>query len=230
MMLLSILTTDALVLKHSLSAFTILTQIPLVLGQYQLYGISRPKQNVQCVDNIFKAIFKVKNHWGLYDNFTNVFIPEGVQSTLGPLIARFMGPTWGPSGADRTQVGPMLAPWTFLSGSALVQGTNRYLKQCWPCSIMLYDITRSQWVTLNTLRLRQNGCHLADDIFKCIFLNENVWISIKISLNFVPEGRINNILALVQIMAWRRQGDKPLSEPLMVSLLMQICVTLASMG
>ena len=32
------------------------------------------------------------------------------------LMARFMGPTWGPSGADRTQVGPMLAPWTLLSG------------------------------------------------------------------------------------------------------------------
>ena len=32
------------------------------------------------------------------------------------LIARFMGPTWGPSGADRTQVGAMLAPWTLLSG------------------------------------------------------------------------------------------------------------------
>ena len=32
------------------------------------------------------------------------------------LIERFMGPTWGPSGADRTQVGPMLAPWTLLSG------------------------------------------------------------------------------------------------------------------
>ena len=32
------------------------------------------------------------------------------------LIARFMGPAWGPSGADRTQVGPMLAPWTLLSG------------------------------------------------------------------------------------------------------------------
>ena len=31
------------------------------------------------------------------------------------LIGRFMGPTWGPSGADRTQVGPMLAPWTMLS-------------------------------------------------------------------------------------------------------------------
>ena len=36
--------------------------------------------------------------------------------TTNTLIARFMGPTWGPSGADRTQVGPMLAPWTLLSG------------------------------------------------------------------------------------------------------------------
>ena len=38
-------------------------------------------------------------------------------STQSPtLIARFMGPTWGPSGADRTHVGPMLVPWTLLSG------------------------------------------------------------------------------------------------------------------
>ena len=32
------------------------------------------------------------------------------------LIARFMGPTWGPSGAARTQLGPMLAPWTCYLG------------------------------------------------------------------------------------------------------------------
>ena len=50
----------------------------------------------------------------------------------------------------------------------------------------------------------------ADDIFKQIFFNENVCISIKISLKFVPKGSINNIAALVQIMAWRRPGDKPL--------------------
>ena len=31
-------------------------------------------------------------------------------------IASFMGPTWGPSGACRTQVGPMLTTWTLLSG------------------------------------------------------------------------------------------------------------------
>ena len=35
------------------------------------------------------------------------------------LIARFVGPMWGPSEADRTQVGPMLAPWTLLSGMPL---------------------------------------------------------------------------------------------------------------
>ena len=78
---------------------------------------------------------------------------------------------------------------------------------------------------VNTLRLRQNGCHFADNIFKCIFLTENVWISINISLKFVPKVQINNIPALVQIMAWRRPGDKPLSEPMMLSLLTHICVT-----
>ena len=78
---------------------------------------------------------------------------------------------------------------------------------------------------VNTLRPRQNGCHFADDIFKCIFLNENVRISIKISLKFVPKDPINNIPALVQIMTWRRPGDKPLSEPTMASLLTHICVS-----
>ena len=38
--------------------------------------------------------------------------------------------------------------------------------------------------------------------FKSIFLNKNVRISLKISLKFVPNIRINNIPALVQIMAW----------------------------
>ena len=78
---------------------------------------------------------------------------------------------------------------------------------------------------VNTLRPRQNGRRFTDDTFKRIFLNENVRISIKISLMFVPKGPINNIPALVQIMAWRRPGDKPLSESMMVNLLTHICVT-----
>ena len=79
--------------------------------------------------------------------------------------------------------------------------------------------------TLNILRPRQNGRRFADDTFKRIFVNGNVRISIKISLQFVPKGPINNNPALVQIMAWRRSADKPLSEPVMVSLLTHICVT-----
>ena len=84
------------------------------------------------------------------------------------------------------------------------------------------------WISMfifNTLRPRQNGRHFADDTFKCIFVNENVRILIEISLKFVPKGPINNIPSLVQIMAWRRPGDKPLSEPMMISLLAHICVT-----
>ena len=78
---------------------------------------------------------------------------------------------------------------------------------------------------VNTLRPRQHGHHFPDYMLKCIFLNENVWISIKFSLSIIPDGPINNIPALVQIMAWRRLGDKPLSEPMMVLLLTHICVT-----
>ena len=66
----------------------------------------------------------------------------------------------------------------------------------------------------NTLRPRQNARHLPDDIFKCTFLNENVWISLKILLEFVPKVPINNIPALVLI-----------SEPMVVSLPTHICVT-----
>ena len=85
------------------------------------------------------------------------------------------------------------------------------------------SFVQGAWV--DSLRPRQNGRHIADDIFKCIFLNENVWILIKISLKFVPKGPINNIPALVQIMAWRRPGDKPLSESMMANLPTHICVT-----
>ena len=80
-------------------------------------------------------------------------------------------------------------------------------------------------IFFNTLRPRQNGSHFRDDIFKYIFLNENARISIKISPKFAPQGPINNIPTLVQIMACRRLGDKPFSEPMMASLMTHICVT-----
>ena len=53
---------------------------------------------------------------------------------------------------------------------------------------------------------------LADDNFKCIFLNENDRIPIRISLKFVPRSPIDKKPALGQVMAWRRTGAKPLPE------------------
>ena len=91
---------------------------------------------------------------------------------------------------------------------------------------VIIDHLNLWWLSLGTficvtlphiLKPRQNCRHFADDIFKSFFLNENVWISLKISLKFVPKVRINNISALVQIMAWRRAGDKSLSESMLAS-------------
>ena len=56
---------------------------------------------------------------------------------------------------------------------------------------------------------------VADDIFKCIFLNENDRIPVQISLKFVPNSPIDNKPAFVQAMAWLRTGDKPSPEPIL---------------
>ena len=50
---------------------------------------------------------------------------------------------------------------------------------------------------------------LADDNFKCIFLNEYDIIPIKISLKFVPMSPIDNQPVLVQVMTWHLTGAKP---------------------
>ena len=103
----------------------------------------------------------------------------------------------------------------------------RHKVQWWGTPISIGRKSNLGWVTMvvNTLRLRQDGRRFPDDTLKRIFLNENVIILIKISLKFVPYGPINNIPALVQIMAWCRSGDKPLSEPMTGRLPTHICVT-----
>ena len=63
---------------------------------------------------------------------------------------------------------------------------------------------------------REKWLHFLDNIFKYLFWMK-MYYSIKISLKFVLKVRINNIPALVQIMAWCQPGHKPLSEPMMVS-------------
>ena len=72
---------------------------------------------------------------------------------------------------------------------------------------------------INTLRPRQNGCHVADNVYKCISSNKNFRILNKILLKYVPWGLIDNMVALAQITAWHRTGDKPLSEAMIFASL-----------
>ena len=152
--------------------------------------------------------------WEMTKN-TNIFL------CLWPFCPRFrVNSLWSSDAIWRHETGSTLAQVM----ACCLAAPSHYLNQCWLITaVRSSDIHPRATSHLNTLRPRQNGRRFPDDIFKCIFLNENVGISIKFSLKFVPRGPINNIPALVQIMAWRRSGDKPLSEPTMVSLLTDIC-------
>ena len=83
------------------------------------------------------------------------------------------------------------------------------------CNEIIHRPRTYEGPALNALRSRQNGRHSPDGIFKCIFFNENCNILMKISLKFVPQCPINNIPALVNIMAFCRSGEKPLSQQMM---------------
>ena len=111
------------------------------------------------------------------------------------------------------------------------QGSLYHTEDWWPY-MQQWQGQGQKWFTqwfgthsVNLLRLRQNGHLFAYDTLKRIFLNENIIISTKNSLKFVPKGLINNMPALVLIMAWCRPGDKPLSEPMLVRSMTHICVT-----
>ena len=80
---------------------------------------------------------------------------------------------------------------------------------------------------VNTMRPKQNGRHFSGGIFKCIFVNEIIWISNAIRLKFLPKGLIDNNTELVQIMASRRTGDKPLSEPMVGDAYMRLSASMS---
>ena len=72
---------------------------------------------------------------------------------------------------------------------------------------------------VNILRPRQTGRHFADNSFKRIFMDAKFYMLIQISLKSVPKGPIDNKAVLVHVMAWRRTGDKPLSEPMLTQFI-----------
>ena len=101
----------------------------------------------------------------------------------------------------------------------------------WHSKLVKYKWTELTFLSFNssvlyaisTLRLRQNVCHFADDVFKCIFLNENFWISNNMSMKCVSQGLIDNI-SLIQVVAWCHQATSHyLNQWWLWSLLMHIC-------
>ena len=94
----------------------------------------------------------------------------------------------------------------------------------------LFDIWMISFPIGMMLRPKRNGRHFRRRRFQIHFLE---WKCMNFDYNFTEvcsRGPINDIPALVQIMACRRPGDKPLSETMMVSLPTRICVTRPQWG
>ena len=200
-------------------------------GPFRLKFIVEPKQNVfflpLCMETKFEYPLAGKGTvitWKPHGN-----LRSGVKSHKRPYKNRSHGPDpdkdpdWKPIKNRRFLVHLLHNP-----NLAMVRFAQGRYGRLWPFDLPSGDcrlVCCDSVMLTHDLRPRQNGRHFADDTFKCIFLNEDVLILIYISLKFVPKGPINNISAWVEIMTWRRPGDKPLSKPMLVSLLTHICVT-----
>ena len=73
-----------------------------------------------------------------------------------------------------------------------------------------------EYSSINSSPPGQYGHHYANDIFRCIFLNEKFRILVRISLKFVSKGPIDNKWALVRVMAWHWIGNKPLPQLMLI--------------
>ena len=96
--------------------------------------------------------------------------------------------------------------------NVLVMVTSHWLNQCWPRSMWPYGISRPKWEWVKSRG--DTILHLFNSpILKGIFSIENIWISIYISLKFIPEGLTDKKSVLIPDNGWCWTGDKPLPEP-----------------
>ena len=127
---------------------------------------------------ILEDLHKVDRFQATTEHNTHVFTlpPIHIQTLPYPwptLIARFMGPTWGPSGADRTQVGPMLAPWTLLSGRPHLACTTIPL-----CKMHTTNLQDTPNATKNRKYLSRNS-------FRFRWINVCVWECVWVSVFYL---------------------------------------------
>ena len=186
--------------------FAVVSSFRLTTASWLTLNTLRPRQNDRnSTDDSLKLIFLNENLWFLIKISLKLLVPQGPINNIPALVQII---AWRRPG-DK----PLSEPIMF--------GLPTHICVTWPQWVL--DI--ASWLTLNTLRPRPHDQHFADGSFKCASLNENIWLLIKFSLNFVPKGRINNIPALVQIMPWIRPGYKPLSNPIIFGFPTHVCVT-----
>ena len=124
-----------------------------------------------------------------------VLLLHGVKMVL---IARFMGPTWGPSGADRTQVGPMLAPWTLLSGGlSITFGLLQFLVGTWT---YCYHVDQCKWLFMPapTRQQRINSAIMEDykqSMLKALAGDHE--ITERYQLIFEPRSRCSSLFPII---------------------------------
>ena len=97
------------------------------------------------------------------------------------LITRFMGPTWGPSGADRTQVGPMLAPWILLSGYAFIADSRPQDRIARKGLLNLRNVKLTCIQTTRAIQIKSlkrkgwyTDCYIVTYVFKAVKITTNV--------------------------------------------------------
>ena len=114
---------------------------------------------------------------------------------VSSLIARFMGSAWGPSGADRTQVGPMLAPWTLPSGFCQYKA--------WPACYFVIVVVH---VILRYIGLWYIKCHLY--WFRYLILAQGKQIMFQINDN---DQAIINTSDVVNTSIKLQRKEKPIT-------------------
>ena len=92
---------------------------------------------------------------------------------------------------------PISAQWWYLASNQVTHIEYAYFFISFTLHLIWYIVASNRYnYIIKTLRLRQKGHHFANNLFKCIFLNENIIFVIKISLKFISKGSFNNIPAL----------------------------------
>ena len=186
----------------------------VILGRYSLNGRTSCRQISLSLEAERLSVIMIVSLWNL-TGFSAALLSKPRRENGGFETARDLV-----ASVRLVNRGPELA-----KPNTTQQNTNFVMMPTWPSLVAPKVVTikptmwHRSWKPSVPVSIMGSGQNFPDDIFWWIFLNENVCISIKISFKFVITGPVNNIPALVQIIAWRRPGDKPVSESMMVSLL-----------